>query len=85
MSWFQQIFRRRSLYSDLHEELRQHLEEKTEQLMRDEGLTRGEAEQQARSEAAKSGSGFAWKASGPTQSSPCVSCSNLQPSPPLPF
>jgi putative ABC transport system permease protein len=47
MSWLTNIFRRR-LFEDLHEELRQHLEEKTEQLMREEGLNRTEAEQAAR-------------------------------------
>jgi predicted permease len=48
MSWLPGIFRRRILYNDLSEELRQHLDEKTEQLMRDEGLSRKEAEQAAR-------------------------------------
>ena len=48
MSWLSNIFRRRSIYHDLSEELRQHLEEKTDQLMRDQNLTRTEAEQAAR-------------------------------------
>ena len=48
MSWLPNIFRRRRLFNDLREELRQHLEEKTEQLMRDRNLTRREAEQAAR-------------------------------------
>jgi putative ABC transport system permease protein len=52
MSWISEIFRRRSLFhrrlfEDLHEELRQHIEEKTEQLMRDQDLSRSEAEQAA--------------------------------------
>src|SRR5205814_8589519 len=43
MSWFKQIFRRRHLYDELGEELREHIEEKIEQLMRLENLSRGEA------------------------------------------
>ena len=48
MSWLENIFRRRNIYRDLSEELSQHLEEKTEQLMRNDGLSRSEAEQAAR-------------------------------------
>ena len=48
MSWLQRIFRRRRIYDDLGEEVRQHLEAKTEQLMRIENLPRKEAEQAAR-------------------------------------
>jgi len=47
MSWIPNIFRRRILYSDLAEEMRLHLEERTEQLMR-EGMSRKEAELAAR-------------------------------------
>ena len=47
MSWFHRIFRRRHLYNELSEELREHIEEKTEQLMRLEGLSRIEARQAA--------------------------------------
>lgn len=52
MNWLKRIFsatlgRRRSLYNDLSEELRQHLEEKTEQFI-SEGLSPKEAEQAAR-------------------------------------
>src|SRR6202021_1389575 len=43
MSWFRQIFRRRGIYDDLAEELDEHLEEKTEQIMHAEGVTRSEA------------------------------------------
>lgn len=43
MSWFEQIFRRRNLDNDLAEEMRGHLEEKTEQLMRLENLSREQA------------------------------------------
>ena len=39
MSWFERIFRRRHLYNDLSEEVREHIEEKTEQLMRLENLS----------------------------------------------
>jgi len=42
MSWFTRIFRRRNLYGDLAEEMREHLEEKAEQLVR-EGMSREEA------------------------------------------
>ncbi|MBV8672572.1 MAG: multidrug ABC transporter substrate-binding protein, partial [Acidobacteriaceae bacterium] len=47
MSWFGRIFRRGDLYSDLAAEMREHLEEKTEQFMR-EGMSREEAEHAAR-------------------------------------
>jgi predicted permease len=43
MSWFERIFRRRRLDDELAEELRGHIEEKTEQLVRLENLTRTEA------------------------------------------
>lgn len=47
MSWLNRFFHRRGLYNDLAEEMRQHLEEKTEQLMRN-GMSREEAEHAAR-------------------------------------
>jgi len=47
MSWLGRIFRRRNLYDELGEEVREHLEEKTEQLMRLENLSRVEARQAA--------------------------------------
>jgi predicted permease len=47
MNWFGRIFRRRNLYEELNEEVRAHLEEKTEQLMRLEKLPRAEARQSA--------------------------------------
>jgi predicted permease len=47
MSWLGRIFRRRHLYDELGEEVRAHLEEKTEQLMRLENLPRVEARQAA--------------------------------------
>jgi hypothetical protein len=43
MSWFERIFRRRRLDDELSEEVREHLEEKTEQLMRLEHLSLAEA------------------------------------------
>jgi putative ABC transport system permease protein len=46
MSWFT-TFRRRRLYNDLAEEMREHLEEKTEQFVR-EGMSREEAARAAR-------------------------------------
>jgi predicted permease len=47
MNWLSSIFRRNQLYGDLAEEMRLHLEERTEQLM-GEGMSRKEAEQAAR-------------------------------------
>jgi predicted permease len=47
MSWIDRIFRRRQLRDELAEELREHVEEKTEQLMRLENLPRTEARQAA--------------------------------------
>ena len=47
MNWLSHIFRRKELYGDLAEEMRLHLEERTEQLM-SEGMSRKEAEQAAR-------------------------------------
>jgi predicted permease len=43
MSWLERIFRRRYLHDELGEEIREHIEEKTEQLMRLENLSRAEA------------------------------------------
>jgi len=47
MSWWGRIFRRRHLYKDLSEEVREHIEEKTEQLMRLENLSRSKAREAA--------------------------------------
>ena len=47
MSWFTRIFHSRNLYGDLAEEMRAHIEEKTEQFVR-EGMSREEAMQAAR-------------------------------------
>jgi predicted permease len=47
MSWFTRIFRRRNLYGDLAEEMREHIAEKTEQFMR-EGMSRENATRAAR-------------------------------------
>jgi predicted permease len=47
MDWIPQIFRRCEIYNDLSEEIRLHIEERTEQLMR-EGMSRKEAEREAR-------------------------------------
>ncbi len=47
MSWLDRVFRRRGLDDELAEELRGHIEEKTEQLMRLENLPRTEARQAA--------------------------------------
>ena len=46
MNWLDRIFRRR-LYDELDEEVHEHIEEKTEQLMRLENLSRAEARQAA--------------------------------------
>lgn len=48
MSWFKRVFQRRRIYDDLSQELTEHLEERTEQLMRTEGMSRREAEQAAK-------------------------------------
>ena len=47
MSWWARFFRRRRACADLAEELRGHIEEKTNQLMRVENLSRTEARQAA--------------------------------------
>ncbi len=47
MDWILNIFRRRSLYNDLNEEIRLHIDERAEQLMR-QGMTASEAEREAR-------------------------------------
>src|SRR5215469_9420805 len=47
MSWFERIFRRRRLDDDLAEELHEHIEERTEQIMRLENLPRSEAREAA--------------------------------------
>jgi len=47
MNWIPQIFRRHSIYNDLSEEIRLHIEERAEQLMR-EGMSAKEAEREAR-------------------------------------
>src|SRR5271156_5787128 len=47
MDWIPQIFRRHKIYNDLSEEIRLHLEERAEQLMR-EGMSPNEAERAAR-------------------------------------
>jgi predicted permease len=47
MDWIPQIFRRRKFYEDLSEEIRLHIEEHAEQLMR-EGMDREEAQRAAR-------------------------------------
>ena len=47
MDWIPQIFRRDKIYNDLSEEIRLHIEERTEQLIR-EGMSAKEAARQAR-------------------------------------
>jgi len=47
MTWFTRMFRRRNLYNDLADEMREHLDEKTEQFIR-EGMSREEATRAAR-------------------------------------
>src|SRR6476659_5323286 len=47
MSWLDRISRRRQLRDELAEEMREHVEEKTQQLMRLENLPRAEARQAA--------------------------------------
>ena len=47
MNWIPKIFRRRKLYDDLSEEIRLHIEERTEQLV-GEGMSPKEAERETR-------------------------------------
>jgi predicted permease len=47
MNWIPQMFRRRKFYADLSEEIRLHIEERTEQLVR-EGMSAEEAAQAAK-------------------------------------
>lgn len=47
MGWFRQLFTRREIYNDLHEEIELHLAEKIESLVA-EGMSRHEAEYSAR-------------------------------------
>ena len=47
MNWIPNIFRRGKLYDDLSEEIRLHIEERTEQLM-GEGMSAEEARRKAR-------------------------------------
>src|ERR1700751_1920667 len=49
MNWLRQLFTRRQIYSDLTEEIRQHLAEKTEALIA-EGMSRKDAEYAAKRE-----------------------------------
>ena len=49
MKWLKQLFSRRLLYADLSDEIREHLEEKTEELLAG-GMARKEAEAAARRE-----------------------------------
>jgi uncharacterized protein YoaH (UPF0181 family) len=47
MTWLKQVFSRRGLYNDLSEEIREHLEEKIEELVAG-GMSREEAAAAAR-------------------------------------
>ncbi len=49
MEWLKQLFTRRGIYSDIAEEIQQHILEKTEALV-DGGMSRADAEQRARCE-----------------------------------
>src|SRR5574337_522437 len=49
MSWVERLFSRRRMYGDLSAEIREHLEEKIEELVA-EGMPRKQAEQKARKE-----------------------------------
>ena len=49
MNWFRQLFARNRIYTDLSEEIEQHLTEKVETLMA-VGMSRSQAEQAARRE-----------------------------------
>jgi predicted permease len=47
MSWLERIFRRRHIYDELAEEVREHIEERTQQLMRLENLPHKDAREAA--------------------------------------
>ena len=47
MNWLDRVFHRNRIYDDLGEEVREHIEERTEQLMRLQSLSRAEARQAA--------------------------------------
>lgn len=47
MNWLDRVFHRKRIYDDLGEEVREHIEERTEQLMRLQNLSRSEARQAA--------------------------------------
>ena len=74
MDWIPQIFRRRKIYSDLSEEIRLGIEERSEQLVL-EGMSSKQAAREARlafgsahswrSAAAKCGNGPQWSRSPP--------------------
>ena len=49
MSWLSQLFTRRRRYDELSESIREHLDEKIEDMI-DRGMTREEAERKARRE-----------------------------------
>ena len=49
MNWIKQLFSRRRLYSDLSTEIREHLDEKVEELVAD-GMSREDATRAARRE-----------------------------------
>lgn len=49
MNWLKQLFSRPHLYGDLSEEIREHLEERTQELVRD-GMSRKDADSAARRE-----------------------------------
>ena len=49
MNWFRQLFQRREIYSDLREEIQQHLDQRVKERMAD-GMSQAEAEQVARRE-----------------------------------
>ena len=75
MDWLKRIFRRDRLYAEVSQSIREHLEEKIEDLM-DSGMSREEASRAARFEfgnvrksksaAVKCGNGRNWKACGRT-------------------
>ncbi len=49
MAWFRQLFSRRRRYDELSESIREHIDEKIEDMI-DRGMTREEAERKARRE-----------------------------------
>jgi hypothetical protein len=93
MKWLKRLFLRRRLYDDLSEEIREHLEEKIEELVAS-GMPRKEAAAAARrefgntilieEEVAQSGDGRLLKTPSWIFVTRCACCTRIPVSPPWP-